>query len=73
MDILVNNCILTGGFQAMGPHATPIGAGVSDRARPLLEACEPESPLYRLYSRLASIQPMPIPDFAAELEADEDE
>jgi hypothetical protein len=73
MDILVNNCISTGGFQAMGPHAIPIGAGVSDRARPLLEACEPGSPLHRLYSRLASIQPMPIPDFSAELESGENE
>jgi len=73
MDILVNNCISTGGFQAMGPHAIPIGAGVSDRVRPLLEACEPGSPLHRLYSRLASIQPIPIPDFSAELESGENE
>ena len=31
MDILMNNCITTGGFQAMGPYATPIAAGVSDQ------------------------------------------
>jgi len=73
MDILVNNCILAGGFQAMGPHATLIGAGVADRARPLMEACAPGSPLHCLFSRLASIQPLPIPDFSAELESDEDE
>ena len=73
MDILMNNCITTGGFQAVGPYATPIAAGVSERATPLMEQCEPGSPLYRLYSRLASIQPLAIPDFAAELEGGEDE
>ena len=72
MDILVNNSIMIGGFQAMGPNATPIGAGVADRARPLMEGCEHGSPLHRLYSRLASIQPMPIPDFSAALDFDEE-
>jgi hypothetical protein len=73
MGILVSNSISTGGFQAAGPHATPIGAGLADRARPLMEACEPGSPLHRIYSRLASVEPMPIPDFAAEFESDEEE
>lgn len=73
MDILANNCIVTGGVRAIGPNATPIGAGVADQARPPMEQCEPGSPLHRLYSRLTQIQPMPIPDFRAELELEEDD
>jgi hypothetical protein len=73
MDILVSNCISVGGFQAVGPNMTPIGAGIAERARPLMEACPPDSPLHRLYAQLASIQPMPMPDFAAELESSEDD
>ncbi len=73
MDILVSNCISVGGFQAVGPNMPPIGAGIAERARSLMEVCPPNSPLHRLYAQLASIQPMPVPDFAAELEASEDE
>jgi hypothetical protein len=73
MQILVSNCISVGGFQAVGPNMPSIGAGVAERARPLMDACAPDSPLHRLYAQLASIQPMPIPDFAAELESSEDE
>jgi hypothetical protein len=57
----------------MGPNTVPIGAGVADQARPLMDQCEPGSPLHRLYSRLAQIQPMPIPDFHAELELNEND
>jgi hypothetical protein len=73
MDILVSNCISVGGFQAVGPNTTPIGAGIAERARPLMEDCPPDSPLSRLYAQLASIQPMPMPDFAAELDSSEDD
>ena len=71
VDILVRNSISLGGFQVMGPNPPPIGVGVADRARPFLQASTPDTPLHRLYSRLASIQPVPIPDFSAELDLDE--
>jgi hypothetical protein len=54
-----------------GPNLPPIGAGVAESARPLLEASVPDTPLHRLYSRLASIQATPMPDFSAELDLDE--
>jgi hypothetical protein len=72
LDILANNAISPGGMQVMGPHSTPIGAGVAERARPLLETSQPESPLYRLYSLLASVVPMQLPDFSAELNSDDE-
>jgi hypothetical protein len=73
MDLLVSNSVSPGGFQAMGPYATPIGSGVAERAQACLERCDPGSPLHRLYSRLAGIVPIPLPDFAAQFESDEDE
>ena len=73
MDILANNCIVTGGVRVMGPNTTPIGVGIAEQAGPLLDQCEPGSPLHRLYSRLAQIQPVPIPDFHAEFELEEDD
>ncbi|RZU35179.1 hypothetical protein [Edaphobacter modestus] len=73
MQVLVSNCVSVGGFHAVSPNMPPIGAGIVERARPLMEACAPDSPLHRLYYQLASIQPMPMPDFAAGLESSEDE
>ena len=70
MQLLVNNCVSPGGFQAVGPYATPIGSGVSERGQAHLEMCAPGSPLFRLYSRLAGVQPWILPDFAAELQAE---
>jgi hypothetical protein len=71
VDILVNNSMSLGGFRMAGPNLPPVGAGIADKARPLLEASAPGTPLHRLYSRLASIQPVPMPDFSPEFDFDE--
>ena len=47
MSLLVSNAVSPGGFQAAGPYAAPIGAGVADRARGCMELCEIGSPLSR--------------------------
>lgn len=70
--ILQSNCLSLPGGMAVGGSSTPIWTGVSDRARAILEVCEPNSPAFNFYSALAGIVPSHLPIFVPDLDEEDD-
>ena len=72
MRILQSNCLSLPGGMAVGGSPIPIWTGVGDRARAILEVCEPDSPAFNFYSALAGVAPSQLPILVPDLE-EEDE
>ena len=70
--ILQSNCLSLPGGMAVGGSPIPIWTGVGDRARAILEVCEPNSPAFNFYSALAAVAPSHLPILVPDLD-DEDE
>jgi hypothetical protein len=70
--ILQNNCLSLPGGMAVGGSPIPIWTGVGDRARVILEWCEPESPAFNFYFALAGVAPSHLPILVPDLD-EEDE
>lgn len=70
--ILQSNCLSLPGGMAVGGSPIPIWTGVGDRARAILEWCEPESPAFNFYSALAGVAPSHLPILVPDLD-EEDE
>jgi hypothetical protein len=72
MRILQSNCLSLPGGMAVGGAPIPIWTGVGDRARAILEVCEPDSPAFNFYSALAGVAPSQLPILVPDLD-EEDE
>jgi len=70
--ILQSNCLSLPGGMAVGGSPIPIWTGVGDRARAILEVCEPNSPAFNFYSALAGVAPSHLPILVPDLD-EEDE
>lgn len=70
--ILRSNCLSLPGGMAVGGSPIPIWTGVGDRARAILEWCEPDSPAFDFYSTLAEVAPSHLPILVPNLD-EEDE
>ena len=70
--ILQSNCLSLPGGMAVGGSPIPIWTVVGDRARAILEGCEPNSPAFNFYSALAGVAPSHLPVLVPDLD-DEDE
>jgi hypothetical protein len=70
--ILQSNCLSLPSGMAVGGSPIPIWTGVGDRARAILEVCEPNSPAFNFYSALAAVAPSHLPILVPDLD-DEDE
>jgi hypothetical protein len=70
--ILQSNCLSLPGGMAVGGGPIPIWGGVGDRARAILEVCEPDSPAFSFYSALAGVAPSQLPILVPDLD-EEDE
>ena len=69
--ILHSNCLSLPGGMGVGGSPIPIWTGVGDRARAILDLCEPNSPAFDFYSALAGVAPSHLPILAPDLEDDE--
>lgn len=70
--ILRSNCLSLPGGMAVGGSPIPIWTGVGDRARAILELCEPDSPAFNFYSALAEVAPSHLPVLVPDLDEDDE-
>jgi hypothetical protein len=56
---------------AVGGNPIPVWTTVGERAREILELCEPNSPAFELYSSLAGVAPSHLPIVAPDFEDEE--
>jgi hypothetical protein len=71
MRILRSNCLSLPGGMAVGGNPIPVWTTVGERAREILELCEPNSPAFELYSSLAGVAPSHLPIVAPDFEDEE--
>lgn len=70
--ILRSNCLSLPGGMAVGGSPIPIWTGVGDRARAILESCEPDSLAFNFYSALADVAPSHLPILVPDLDEDDE-